>query len=82
MTQIERTAFLARSLMLDVVLRGIATAAIHHPHEIALMRRADVLALLDEMVNVVSGNRPSYERSNPDETPDEFLERISQGGGG
>ena len=40
------------------------------------------IALLDEMVNVVSGNRPSYERSNPNETPDEFLERISQGGGG
>lgn len=40
------------------------------------------IALLDEMVNVVSGNRPTYERSNPDETPDEFLERISQGGGG
>jgi len=40
------------------------------------------IALLDEMVNVISGNRPSYERSNPNETPDEFLERISQGGGG
>jgi TRAP-type C4-dicarboxylate transport system permease small subunit len=40
------------------------------------------IALLDEMVNVLRGNRPSYERSNPNETPDEFLERISQGGGG
>lgn len=40
------------------------------------------IALIDEMVNVVRGRRPSYEKGSPDETPDEFLERISQGGGG
>jgi TRAP-type C4-dicarboxylate transport system permease small subunit len=40
------------------------------------------IALIDELVNVISGNRPSYEKGSPDETPDEFLERISQGGGG
>lgn len=40
------------------------------------------IALIDEMVNVVSGNRPSYEKGSPDETPEEFVERISQGGGG
>jgi TRAP-type C4-dicarboxylate transport system permease small subunit len=40
------------------------------------------IALIDEMVNVVGGNRPSYEKGSPDETPDEFIERISQGGGG
>ena len=40
------------------------------------------IALIDEIVNVVSGHRPSYEKGSPDETPDEFLERISQGGGG
>jgi TRAP-type C4-dicarboxylate transport system permease small subunit len=40
------------------------------------------IALIDEMVNVVGGHRPSYEKGSPDETPDEFLERISQGGGG
>jgi TRAP-type C4-dicarboxylate transport system permease small subunit len=40
------------------------------------------IALIDEMVNVVRGQRPSYEKGSPDETPDEFLERISQGGGG
>lgn len=40
------------------------------------------IALVDEMVNVVRGHRPSYEKGSPDETPDEFLERISQGGGG
>jgi TRAP-type C4-dicarboxylate transport system permease small subunit len=40
------------------------------------------VALIDEMVNVVRGHRPSYEKGSPDETPDEFLERISQGGGG
>ena len=40
------------------------------------------IALVDEMISVVSGNRPSYEKGSPDETPDEFIERISQGGGG
>lgn len=40
------------------------------------------IALIDEMVIVVSGHRPSYEKGSPDETPDEFIERISQGGGG
>ncbi|MDN5002186.1 TRAP transporter small permease [Bradyrhizobium sp. GCM10027634] len=40
------------------------------------------IALIDEMVNVVSGNQPTYERGSPDETPEEFVERISQGGGG
>ena len=40
------------------------------------------IALIDELVGVVRGNRPSYEKGSPDETPDEFLERIAQGGGG
>jgi TRAP-type C4-dicarboxylate transport system permease small subunit len=40
------------------------------------------IALVDELVNVLRGNRPSYERANPNETPEEFVERISQGGGG
>jgi TRAP-type C4-dicarboxylate transport system permease small subunit len=40
------------------------------------------IALIDEMVNVIGGHRPSYEKGSPNETPDEFLERISQGGGG
>jgi TRAP-type C4-dicarboxylate transport system permease small subunit len=40
------------------------------------------IALIDEIVNVIGGHRPSYERGSPDETPDEFIERISQGGGG
>lgn len=40
------------------------------------------IAVIDEMISVVSGNRPSYEKGSPDETPEEFVERISQGGGG
>jgi TRAP-type C4-dicarboxylate transport system permease small subunit len=40
------------------------------------------IALIDELVNVVRGNRPSYERGSLDESPEEFVERISQGGGG
>jgi TRAP-type C4-dicarboxylate transport system permease small subunit len=39
------------------------------------------IALIDEMVKVIRGNRPSYEKAGPDETPDEFVERIAQGGG-
>ena len=39
-------------------------------------------ALIDELVSVICGRRPSYEKGSPDETPDEFLERIAQGGGG
>jgi len=40
------------------------------------------IALTDELVNVLRGNRPTYEKANPNETPEEFVERISQGGGG
>jgi TRAP-type C4-dicarboxylate transport system permease small subunit len=40
------------------------------------------IALIDELVNVISGNRPSYERGGPDESPEEFVERVSQGGAG
>ena len=40
------------------------------------------VALIDELVTVIRGNRPSYEKGSPDETPDEFIERIAQGGGG
>jgi TRAP-type C4-dicarboxylate transport system permease small subunit len=40
------------------------------------------IALIDELVNVLRGNRPSYEKASADETPEEFVERISQGGGG
>ena len=40
------------------------------------------IAVVDEMINVLRGNRPSYEKGSPDETPEEFVERISQGGGG
>jgi hypothetical protein len=36
------------------------------------------IALIDELVNVASGNRPSYERGSPEE----FVERVSQGGAG
>lgn len=39
------------------------------------------IALIDELVSVIRGNRPSYERGSPDESPEEFVERISQGGG-
>jgi TRAP-type C4-dicarboxylate transport system permease small subunit len=39
------------------------------------------IALIDEMINVIRGNWPSYEKARPGETPDEFVERIAQGGG-
>ena len=40
------------------------------------------IALIDEMVSVIRGNQPSYVQGSPDESPEEFVERISQGGGG
>ena len=40
------------------------------------------IALIDELVNVLRGNQPSYQKGSPDESPEEFVERISQGGGG
>jgi len=40
------------------------------------------IALIDELVSVISGNRPSYVRGSPDESPEEFVERVSQGGAG
>jgi TRAP-type C4-dicarboxylate transport system permease small subunit len=39
------------------------------------------VALIDEMVHVLKGNKPSYEKEPPS-SPDEFVERIAAGGGG
>ena len=39
------------------------------------------IALIDELVNVLKGNRPSYEKEPP-ATPDEFVERVASGGAG
>jgi len=39
------------------------------------------VAVIDELINVLKGNRPSYEKEPPT-TPDEFVERIASGGGG
>jgi TRAP-type C4-dicarboxylate transport system permease small subunit len=39
------------------------------------------VALVDEMIHVLKGNRPSYEKEPPS-SPDEFVERIASGGGG
>jgi TRAP-type C4-dicarboxylate transport system permease small subunit len=39
------------------------------------------VALLDEMIHVLKGNKPTYEKEPPS-SPDEFVERIAAGGGG
>lgn len=39
------------------------------------------IALIDEMIHVLKGNKPSYEKEPPS-SPDEFVERIASGGGG
>lgn len=39
------------------------------------------VALVDELVHVLKGNKPSYEKEPPS-SPDEFVERIASGGGG
>jgi TRAP-type C4-dicarboxylate transport system permease small subunit len=38
-------------------------------------------ALIDELVHVARGNKPSYEKEPPT-TPDEFVERVASGGAG
>jgi TRAP-type C4-dicarboxylate transport system permease small subunit len=39
------------------------------------------IALIDEMVHVLKGNKPTYEKEPPS-SPDEFVERVASGGGG
>jgi len=39
------------------------------------------IALIDEMIHVAKGNKPTYEKEPPS-SPDEFVERIASGGGG
>ena len=39
------------------------------------------IALFDEMVHVLNGNRPTYEK-DPPASPDEFVERVASGGAG
>jgi TRAP-type C4-dicarboxylate transport system permease small subunit len=39
------------------------------------------IALIDEMIHVLKGNKPSYEKEPPS-SPDELVERIASGGGG
>jgi TRAP-type C4-dicarboxylate transport system permease small subunit len=39
------------------------------------------IAVIDELIHVLKGNRPTYEKEPPS-TPDEFVERVAAGGGG
>jgi TRAP-type C4-dicarboxylate transport system permease small subunit len=39
------------------------------------------IALIDEMVHVLKGNKPTYEKEPP-ASPDEFVERVASGGAG
>ena len=39
------------------------------------------IALIDEMVHVLKGNKPTYGKEPPS-TPDEFVERVASGGAG
>jgi TRAP-type C4-dicarboxylate transport system permease small subunit len=39
------------------------------------------IALVDELIFVIQGNRPRYEKEPPG-TPDEFVERVASGGAG
>ena len=39
------------------------------------------VALVDELVHVLKGNKPTYEKEPPS-SPDELVERIASGGGG
>jgi len=39
------------------------------------------IALVDELVHVARGNKPTFEKEAP-KTPDEFVERVASGGAG
>ena len=39
------------------------------------------IALVDEMVHVLKGNKPTYEKEPPS-SADEFVERVASGGAG
>lgn len=39
------------------------------------------IALVDEMIHVLRGNKPTYEKEPPS-SPDEFVERVASGGAG
>lgn len=39
------------------------------------------IAVVDELVHVLRGNKPTYEKEAP-KTPDEFVERVASGGAG
>lgn len=39
------------------------------------------IAVIDELLHVLKGNKPTYEKEPPS-SPDEFVERIAAGGGG
>jgi TRAP-type C4-dicarboxylate transport system permease small subunit len=39
------------------------------------------IALMDEMIHVLKGNKPTYEKEPP-ASPDEFVERVASGGAG
>jgi TRAP-type C4-dicarboxylate transport system permease small subunit len=39
------------------------------------------IALIDEMIHVLKGNKPTYEKEPPS-SPDEFVERVAAGGAG
>jgi TRAP-type C4-dicarboxylate transport system permease small subunit len=39
-----------------------------------------LIALIDELVHVLKGNRPSFEKEPPT-SPDEFVQRVAEGGG-
>ena len=38
------------------------------------------IAVLDELVHVLRGNRPSYDKEPPT-SPEEFVARVAEGGG-
>lgn len=39
-----------------------------------------LIALVDEFIHVLKGNKPSFEKEPPT-TPDEFVQRVAEGGG-
>jgi TRAP-type C4-dicarboxylate transport system permease small subunit len=65
----------------DDMSQGVVAVPLWMPQSgVAIGLAILVIAIVDELLRVLRGMPPSYEREPP-ATPDEFVERVAQGGG-
>jgi TRAP-type C4-dicarboxylate transport system permease small subunit len=73
--------FVKFSHLLNDMSQGVIAVPLWIPQTAVFLGLALLaIALLDELIHVLRGNPPSYEKPPP-KTTDELLERIAEGGG-